>query len=240
MFGMVTIRNDIETNGNVNRATDSPASAVDGSKNVNHLANGSRRSTMVELKPKAFNRKCVSLLALIVCVGVCFGVGMLFLYGHLVDRLNESASHGTMLHDKNGNPVKPITTTTTTTTSTTTTTARPVSTTEAAISTAASASTTPSTTEAPSPAKPRGGLIFFDSWIPSASEKGKSSDETTSQATITTTTTTSTKDKGSSQPTKPKATMSDDDIASSGRGAYSDDDDDDDDSASGSGSGNNK
>uniref|UniRef100_A0AAG5DEH5 Uncharacterized protein n=1 Tax=Anopheles atroparvus TaxID=41427 RepID=A0AAG5DEH5_ANOAO len=108
---MVTIRNDIESNGMANRSPDGTGTAltgVDGVKNVNHLANGSRRSTMVDLKSKTFNRKCVGFLALIVCVGVCFGVGMLFLYGHLVDRLNESAIAGTMWHDKNGNPVKPV------------------------------------------------------------------------------------------------------------------------------------
>lgn len=116
---MVTIRNDIESNGSANRA-DSAASVVEGTKNINQLANGSRRSTMGDIKQKAFNKKCVGFLALIVCVGVCFGVGMLFLYGHLVDRLNESANHGSMLHDKNGNPVKHLLTTTTSTTTTTT------------------------------------------------------------------------------------------------------------------------
>lgn len=135
---MVTIRNDIESNGNANRSADSSVSVVEGSKNVNHLANGSRRSTMGEIKAKAFNRKCVGFLALIVCVGVCFGVGMLFLYGHLVERLNESASHGSMLHDKNGNPVMHHTTAVPVTTSTVTV----PSTTELATSTSA-----PTTTE---------------------------------------------------------------------------------------------
>uniref|UniRef100_A0A182Q433 Uncharacterized protein n=1 Tax=Anopheles farauti TaxID=69004 RepID=A0A182Q433_9DIPT len=107
---MVTIRNDIESNGNANRSADNSASVVEGSKNINHLANGSRRSTVADIKPKAFNRKCVGFLTLVVCVGVCFGVGMLFLYSHLVERLNESASEGLLLHDKNGNPVHHSTT----------------------------------------------------------------------------------------------------------------------------------
>uniref|UniRef100_A0A2M3ZKQ7 Uncharacterized protein n=1 Tax=Anopheles braziliensis TaxID=58242 RepID=A0A2M3ZKQ7_9DIPT len=97
---MVTIRNDIDSSGHTNG---SPVS-VDGVKNVNHLANGSRRPTIGEIKPKAFNRRCVSFLALIVCVAVCFGVGMLFLYGHLVDRLNESTSQGVLLHDDHEQP----------------------------------------------------------------------------------------------------------------------------------------
>lgn len=128
---MVTIRNDIESNGNVNRSPDSVASGtgvVDGSKNVNHLVNGSRRSTMGDIRPKSLNRKCVGFLALVVCVGVCFGVGMLFLYGHLVDRLNESASNGAMLHDKNGNPVMTLTITTSTSSTPTSTSIAPTTT----------------------------------------------------------------------------------------------------------------
>uniref|UniRef100_A0A2M4AYH3 Uncharacterized protein n=1 Tax=Anopheles triannulatus TaxID=58253 RepID=A0A2M4AYH3_9DIPT len=98
---MVTIRNDIESNSIANG---SPG-LVDSVKNVNHLTNGSPRPTMAEIKPKAFNRRCVSFLALIVCVAVCFGVGMLFLYGHLVDRLNESTSQGILLHDDHEQPI---------------------------------------------------------------------------------------------------------------------------------------
>lgn len=247
---MVTIRNDIEANGNATRATDSAASAVDGTKNVNHLANGSRRSTMADIKPKAVNGKCVGLLALIVCVGVCFGVGMLFLYGHLVDRLNESASHGSMLHDKNGNPVKPFTTTTTATITTTTTTATsttPTTTTEQMVTSApttemdiSTSTSTPSTTsttemsyELTTPAKRRQGMIFFDTFIgPSAKEKS-----TEASIAITTARNDNTKDKGTiNQRAKPRGGILDADYASSG----DDTDDDDDDFGSGSGSGNNK
>uniref|UniRef100_A0A2M4CIW2 Uncharacterized protein n=1 Tax=Anopheles darlingi TaxID=43151 RepID=A0A2M4CIW2_ANODA len=112
---MAIIRNDIESNGIPNG---SPG-LVDGVKNVNHLANGSPRPTIAENKPKAFNRRCVSFLALIVCVAVCFGVGMLFLYGHLVDRLNESTSQRILLHDDHEQPIMlaPKSATTTTTTS---------------------------------------------------------------------------------------------------------------------------
>lgn len=98
---MVTIRNDIDSNG----LTNGSPGLVDGVKNVNHLANGSPRPTLAEIKPKAFNRRCVSFLALIVCVAVCFGVGMLFLYGHLVDRLNESTGQGILLHDDHDQPI---------------------------------------------------------------------------------------------------------------------------------------
>lgn len=64
----------------------------------------------MDMKSKTFNRQCVGFLALIVCVGISFGVGMSFLYGHLVDRLNESGN-GTNYVDKNGNSVLPVTTT---------------------------------------------------------------------------------------------------------------------------------
>ncbi|KFB43459.1 hypothetical protein ZHAS_00011260 [Anopheles sinensis] len=111
---MVTIRNDIESNGTTNKSPDLnttvATSGVAGVKNLNHLANGSRRSTLMDMKSKTFNRQCVGFLALIVCVGISFGVGMSFLYGHLVDRLNESGN-GTNYVDKNGNSVVPVTST---------------------------------------------------------------------------------------------------------------------------------
>lgn len=111
---MVTIRNDIESNGTTNKLADPnttvATSGVTGVKNLNHLANGSRRSTLMDMKSKTFNRQCVGFLALIVCVGISFGVGMSFLYGHLVDRLNESGK-GTNYVDKNGNSIVPVTST---------------------------------------------------------------------------------------------------------------------------------
>lgn len=232
---MVTIRNDIEANGNANRQ-DSAASVVDGSKNVNHLANGSRRSTMGDIKPKTFNRKCVGLLALIVCVGVCFGVGMLFLYGHLVDRLNESASHGSMLHDKNGNPVKPFTTTTTTTTTEPPLTSSPSSA-VADIPTMASTpltSTTEMVVELSTSGKREEGVIFVDS----GAEDNDKSAETTTRHSVESTTedrTGDTKDNGESKlPTiRPKGKYS-------GSGDYSGDDSDDDEYRSDEGSGNHR
>lgn len=106
---MVTIRNDIDSSGITNKSAD-PNITVAGVKNLNQLANGSRRSTLMDMKSKTFNRQCVGFLALIVCVGISFGVGMSFLYGHLVDRLNESGN-GTNYVDKNGNSVVPVTST---------------------------------------------------------------------------------------------------------------------------------
>lgn len=232
---MVTIRNDIEANGNATRQ-DSAASVVDGTKKVNHLANGSRRSTMGDIKPKAFNRKCVGLLALIVCVGVCFGVGMLFLYGHLVDRLNESASHGSMLHDKNGNPVKPFTTTTTTTTELPLTS----SPTSASADIPTMASSTPLTTttemgvELATTEKREEEEIFVES----EDEDYAKSDETTTRSSVvlstTTTQSTTAKDNGSKLSTiRPKG-------KDSGSGDYSGDDSDDEDYRSDEGSGNHR
>lgn len=210
---MVTIRNDIEANGNANRQ-DSAASVVEGSKNVNHLANGSRRSTMGDIKPKAFNRKCVGLLALIVCVGVCFGVGMLFLYGHLVDRLNETASHETMLHDKNGNPVKSFTTTTTTTEPTISSTSPSPEVTD--IPTMASiplTSTTEMAVELSTSGKREEGVIFLDF--------GSRSGATTVASTVEIIRVDDTKDNESEELTSgPKGN-------DSGSGDYSGDDDDD-------------
>lgn len=227
---MVTIRNDIEANGNANRQ-DSAASVVDGSKKVNHLANGSRRSTMGDIKPKTFNRKCVGLLALIVCVGVCFGVGMLFLYGHLVDRLNESASHGSMLHDKNGNPVKPFTTSTTTTTTESPLTSSPSS----ALADIPTMASTPlsSTTETDAEISTTGKREEEEIFVESETEANGKSSETTTRSSVESTTG-DTKDNGTKQPTsRPKG-------KDSGSGDYSGDDSDDDDYRSDEGSGNHR
>lgn len=242
---MVTIRNDIEANGNANRQDSSASSVVDGSKNVNHLANGSRRSTMGDIKPKAFNRKCVGLLALIVCVGVCFGVGMLFLYGHLVDRLNESANHGSMLHDKNGNPVKPFTTTTTTTTSGTTSTTTitteptPTSSPSSAVVDFPTMASIPltSTTEMAiglsTTAKREDGAILLDS---GAEDNDKSAETSTrSWVKITTEERSDDTKESASKPSTNRPKGKD-----SGSGDYSGDDSDDDDYWNDEGSGNRK